>query len=32
MESLRAQLEADLNDVTRRAYALVGRPGEDGHA
>ena len=32
MESLRAQLEADLNDVTRRAYALVGRPEEDGHA
>jgi lysophospholipid acyltransferase (LPLAT)-like uncharacterized protein len=32
MESLRAQLETNLNDVTRRAYALVGRPGEDGHA
>jgi len=32
MEDLRGQLEANLNDVTRRAYALVGRPGEDGHA
>jgi lysophospholipid acyltransferase (LPLAT)-like uncharacterized protein len=32
MESLRAQLEASLNQVTRRAYALVGRPEEDGHA
>ncbi|MEH2511948.1 lysophospholipid acyltransferase (LPLAT)-like uncharacterized protein [Nitrobacteraceae bacterium AZCC 1564] len=31
MEDLRAQLEANLNEVTRRAYALVGRP-EDGHA
>lgn len=31
MESLRAQLEATLNDATRRAYAAVGRPGEDGH-
>lgn len=30
METLRAQLEATLNDVTRRAYAAVGRPGEDG--
>jgi lysophospholipid acyltransferase (LPLAT)-like uncharacterized protein len=26
MERLRAQLEATLNDVTRRAYAQVGRP------
>ncbi len=32
MEMLRVQLEANLNEVTRRAYALVGRPGEDGHA
>lgn len=32
MESLRAQLEASLNQVTRRAYALVGRPEEDRHA
>jgi hypothetical protein len=31
MESLRAQLEDNLNEVTRRAYALVGRP-EDEHA
>jgi len=31
MEVLRAQLEATLNDATRRAYAAVGRPGEDGH-
>jgi lysophospholipid acyltransferase (LPLAT)-like uncharacterized protein len=31
MEMLRVQLEASLNEVTRRAYALVGRPGEDGH-
>ncbi len=32
MEAFRAQLEANLNEVTRRAYTLVGRPGEDGHA
>jgi lysophospholipid acyltransferase (LPLAT)-like uncharacterized protein len=32
MEDFRAQLEANLNEVTRRAYTLVGRPGEDGHA
>jgi lysophospholipid acyltransferase (LPLAT)-like uncharacterized protein len=31
MESLRAQLEDNLNEVTRRAYALVGHP-EDEHA
>jgi len=31
MEKLRVQLEASLNEVTRRAYARVGRPGEDGH-
>jgi lysophospholipid acyltransferase (LPLAT)-like uncharacterized protein len=31
MEALRAQLEATLNDVTRRAYAVLGRPGEGGH-
>jgi lysophospholipid acyltransferase (LPLAT)-like uncharacterized protein len=31
MERLRAQLEATLNDATRRAYAQVGRPEEDGH-
>jgi lysophospholipid acyltransferase (LPLAT)-like uncharacterized protein len=28
METLRAQLEATLNDVTRRAYAQAGRPEE----
>lgn len=32
MEDFRAQLEANLNEITRRAYTLVGRPGEDGHA
>jgi hypothetical protein len=26
MESLRAKLEATLNEATRRAYAQVGRP------
>jgi lysophospholipid acyltransferase (LPLAT)-like uncharacterized protein len=26
METLRARLEATLNDVTRRAYVKVGRP------
>jgi lysophospholipid acyltransferase (LPLAT)-like uncharacterized protein len=31
MEKLRAQLEATLNDATRRAYAKVGRPEEAGH-
>jgi lysophospholipid acyltransferase (LPLAT)-like uncharacterized protein len=28
MEKLRAQLEATLNDATRRAYAKIGRPEE----
>ena len=33
METLRAQLEATLNDATRRAYAKVGRPDvKAGHA
>jgi lysophospholipid acyltransferase (LPLAT)-like uncharacterized protein len=33
METLRARLEATLNDATRRAYAQVGRPEvEAGHA
>jgi lysophospholipid acyltransferase (LPLAT)-like uncharacterized protein len=31
MERLRAQLEATLNDATRRAYAQAGRPQEAGH-
>jgi lysophospholipid acyltransferase (LPLAT)-like uncharacterized protein len=31
MEKLRAQLEATLNDATRRAYAQIGRPEEAGH-
>ncbi len=31
MEKLRAQLEATLNDATRRAYAQLGRPVEAGH-
>ncbi|HEX9472314.1 MAG TPA: lysophospholipid acyltransferase family protein [Bradyrhizobium sp.] len=31
MEKLRAQLEATLNDATRRAYAQVGHPEEAGH-
>jgi lysophospholipid acyltransferase (LPLAT)-like uncharacterized protein len=31
MEKLRAQLEAYLNEATRRAYAQVGRPDEAGH-
>jgi lysophospholipid acyltransferase (LPLAT)-like uncharacterized protein len=31
MERLRAQLEATLNDATRRAYAQVGRPEEAAH-
>jgi lysophospholipid acyltransferase (LPLAT)-like uncharacterized protein len=32
MQTLRAQLEARLNEVTRRAYECVGRPGEGDHA
>ena len=31
METLRLQLEATLNDATRRAYIAVGRPEEAGH-
>jgi lysophospholipid acyltransferase (LPLAT)-like uncharacterized protein len=31
MERLRVQLEATLNDATRRAYELVGRPEEGDH-
>ena len=31
MERLRAQLEATLNDATRRAYLEVGRPEEAAH-
>jgi lysophospholipid acyltransferase (LPLAT)-like uncharacterized protein len=31
MEKLRARLEANLNDATRRAYAQVGRPEQAGH-
>jgi lysophospholipid acyltransferase (LPLAT)-like uncharacterized protein len=31
METLRARLEATLNDVTRRAYAQVGRPEGANH-
>jgi lysophospholipid acyltransferase (LPLAT)-like uncharacterized protein len=31
MEKLRAQLEINLNEATRRAYAQVGRPKEAGH-
>jgi lysophospholipid acyltransferase (LPLAT)-like uncharacterized protein len=31
MEKLRAQLEATLNEATRRAYAQVGRPEQAGH-
>jgi lysophospholipid acyltransferase (LPLAT)-like uncharacterized protein len=31
MEMLRAQLEATLNDATRRAYAQVGRPEKAGY-
>jgi lysophospholipid acyltransferase (LPLAT)-like uncharacterized protein len=31
MERLRAQLEATLNDATRRVYAQLGRPEEAGH-
>lgn len=32
MEQLRMQLEASLNAVTRRAYAMVGRTDEAAHA
>jgi hypothetical protein len=32
MEKLRAQLEANLNEATRKAYAQLGRPqDEPGH-
>ena len=31
MEELRARLEAHLNEVTRRAYARIGRPEEAAH-
>jgi lysophospholipid acyltransferase (LPLAT)-like uncharacterized protein len=31
MEKLRVQLEANLNEATRRAYAQVGRPEQAGH-
>jgi hypothetical protein len=31
METLRARLEATLNDATRRAYAKVGRPDGASH-
>jgi lysophospholipid acyltransferase (LPLAT)-like uncharacterized protein len=31
MEKLRLQLEANLNEATRRAYAQVGRPEQAGH-
>jgi lysophospholipid acyltransferase (LPLAT)-like uncharacterized protein len=31
MENLRAELEANLNEATRRAYAQVGRPEQAGH-
>ena len=31
MEKLRQQLEVNLNEATRRAYAQVGRPEEAGH-
>ena len=31
MEKLRADLEANLNEATRRAYAQVGRPEQAGH-
>jgi tRNA U38,U39,U40 pseudouridine synthase TruA len=32
MQTLRAQLEERLNEVTRRAYQLVGRTDEGLHA
>ena len=31
MEKLRAELEANLNEATCRAYAQVGRPEQAGH-
>jgi lysophospholipid acyltransferase (LPLAT)-like uncharacterized protein len=31
MENLRAELEANLNEATRRAYVQVGRPEQVGH-
>jgi hypothetical protein len=31
MERLRVELEANLNEATRRAYAQVGRPEQAGH-
>lgn len=31
MEKLRMQLQVSLNDLTRRAYAMVGRSDEDGN-
>jgi lysophospholipid acyltransferase (LPLAT)-like uncharacterized protein len=31
MEKLRAKLEANLNEATRRAYAQVGRPEQADH-
>ena len=31
MEKLRARLEVNLNEATRRAYAQVGRPEQAGH-
>ena len=31
MEELRLKLERILNEVTRRAYAMVGRPEGAGH-
>jgi hypothetical protein len=32
METLRAELEARLNEVTRRAYRGIGRADEDARA
>jgi hypothetical protein len=31
METLRARLEASLNDATRRAYVQIGRPDGAAH-
>jgi hypothetical protein len=31
MEKLRLQLQANLEEATRRAYAQVGRPKDAGH-
>jgi lysophospholipid acyltransferase (LPLAT)-like uncharacterized protein len=31
MERLRLDLEATLNEATRRAYEIIGRPGEFPH-